>query len=708
MTAPIRMVNEVVAVDLDERGAVLQLTDARTGSPVRGSAVPADSWKLVTLTDGYPVRHIRGRDQVPDAVERDADQVTFRYDAVEHDGERLDIRVAYTVQLVQDEVRFSMEIGNGGRFRIREVWCPVLTGLDGAWGRALDAPAADLSMTTSNWQQPDVLHQPLARQEFTFNVDVLAEVAHYRYPRQLKMQWLDLSGPDRGLLLYVRDAGLTTTSFRIEKYPPEFGDFTGAHHYPEGTERHLTAAVQRLTSIDPGETWQGAPVVLHPHDGDWHAAASRYRAWARSAYTWCDRPDWLQGFTGFQHLLGKTHLNETYFTFDRFAETFAQTQPRDGINVLMTYGHEHRGCESADFDIQPAQSLGGSEGFAELARRVHAQGGRVMIMTHRHAALATDDPATALFADWFVVTREGMPRQEIWPKTSLESYGRSMLRTYEATGPIWQRVCAFSDSWWETFLDQLLQLIDLGLDGVQMDLMVDEGPICYATGHGHKAGAPEEQLRKLGERLAWLRQRVQEVNPDFTLMGEEFSDWLYQYLDVSFSRYPEAYDDRGTPTGARIFRYALPELLETCSVGAFAYDQLSKAVMTGRGFGVEVLLIKRPILDDPAFHRAIAEANALRIGLADLLMSGGFQDTDGLSIEGRVEHGVHRSAAGVAVVVANVTDQPQSFTIEPGRLPAAQLHRPGEPPTSWSSGPVDLEPHSFCVLTIREHADVPA
>lgn len=688
-------------LDLDERGCIAQLTNLVSGSTMRSDHDAAQNWKLVVLTDHYPVVNIWGSEQAPSRVEHDAAtaRVVYHYESVTsggaqypvRGGDELQIGVQFAVWLDGDAAKFSITLDNRHDFRIREVWCPMLSSFAGWSDRGIENC---IDMTSSNWQHPDVMHHPLPAQEYIFNVDVFRETSHFKYPRQLKSQWIDFGVTAEGLMATSEDTSLTTTSFRVEKAPPRWGDFSGQHHLPEGVPHYINLSIQKLTAIDPGESWTSADAVLWPHTGDWHASADRYADWANSVFAWADSPAWIkETFTGFQHLLGKTHLDEIYFPFDRFADTWEKTYAKDGINILMTYGHEEHGAESADFHIQPASDLGGAEGFRAMADRVHTAGGKVAIMTHRHASLATDDPAAPRFEGWYVVDREGHPRQELWPKTTLESFSESMLRTFEATGPIWQRVCVFCDEWWETYVDELKQLIDLGLDGVQMDLMVDEGPICYGVGHGHKPGAPEEQLRKLGERLAALRAEIKSLHPDFAFMGEEYSDWLYQYLDISFSRYH-------TTMGARTFTYTFPAFCETVSVGYWAYDQVAKGMITGKGFGIEVFLIKDSILAQPEFHDYVALSNQLRLRLRDQLLDSTFRDRIGVDVDGDVEWGVHESDAGTALVVANFTDDPQPFRLHghvPNRLSA---HRPGEGDVEVF-GPAShvLAAHRYIVLT---------
>src|SRR5690606_7041791 len=124
--------------------------------------------------------------------------------------------------------------------------------------------------------------------------------------------------------------------------------------------------------IDTGESWIGAPSVFWAHKGDWHRAAKHYRAWVDSWMTFPERPRWLDTYTGWQHIVGKTYLDEVYHTFDQYIEIMKEAQAKSGVDTLMVYGHTNIGCEGSDYDISPALDLGGPEGFKQMCDELHA------------------------------------------------------------------------------------------------------------------------------------------------------------------------------------------------------------------------------------------------------------------------------------------------------------------------------------------------
>jgi hypothetical protein len=533
----------------------------------------------------------------------------------------------------------------------------------------------------------DILHTGLPECEYLFVVD--GETAHYVYPRQ-QMQWIDLFCEREGVYVSSDDRSLATTVFRLEKYPPEAGAGGSAllperHLFPPDTPRWMKIMVGKLTAIDPGEHWRSAPAVCWPHEGDWHVAAEHYRTWALTWMAWPRRPSWLADYVGWQHIVGKTYLNEVYHTFDQLTEIMKESQARTGINTLMLYGHSAHGCESADADISPAANLGGADGFRRMCDELHRHGMQVMIMTHRQSALATDRPEYAHFERWTIKDRTGQPRIEIWWKTTIESLMTAMLSHYEATGPIWARICPYCDEWWEGCRDQLLQLIALGLDGIQLDTIGVEGTLCYASDHGHKPG--ESPMGKLAERLAWLRREIRAANPEFLLGGEELRDWLFQYLDLPYSRYRNA-------EGYQVFRYTFPELHENVAVSAYGYDQVNKSFLLGMGMDVEVWGLKKSVLACPELAAYIGEVVKLRRAYREYLMSGRFRDTLGATVSGQVRYGVHEGPRGRAVVLWNESDVQQACAVALDTVGQGVLCAPGAAPVA-----IDFP----CRVTVAPH-----
>jgi hypothetical protein len=243
---------------------------------------------------------------------------------------------------------------------------------------------------------------------------------------------------------------------------------------------------------------------------------------------------------------------------------------------------------------------------------------------------------------------------ERWWKTTIESLLTTSMGHYEATGPVWARVCPHNDEWWLTFRDQLVELMELGLDGAQLDTIGIEGMFCYAENHGHKPGT--SQMGKLAERLAWLRSEIRAINPEFLMCGEEFGDWLAQYLDLPYSRY------RGDE-GNQVYRYTFPELKENAAVSAYGYHQANKSLLLGMGMNLEMWGLKKSVLTCPELIDYINEIIKFRRAYPDYLINGRFIDTLQAHVDGNIRYSVFEGPRGLAAVLWNSGDAPQNCAL---------------------------------------------
>ncbi len=651
LAPPLALENQYLTLTLDERGRVTGLTSKVTGTSFVTVPGLEDNWKLLVLGDGHPVYYIAGREQTPVSVLLAEDRVTFSYSKLVRAGVTYDIDVEFSAYLAGDEARFELNVANHHTHRVREAWYPILGGFEGF---EEDGRAQTVHFAKSRTLEHDILHKGLPEAEYLFVVD--GETAHYVYPGN-QMQWIDLFSRNEGLYLSSDDQHLNTTIFRLEKHPSEAGASGGSFQepsiFPPDTLRWLKLMIGKLTAIDAGDEWQGAAAVFWPHQGDWHTAAKHYRAWADGWMQWPERPAWLRDYTGWQHIVGKTYLGEIYHTFDQYVDIMTQAQEKSGVDTLMIYGHTNIGCEGSDVDISPAVDLGGPEGFRRMCDALHARGIKVMCFTHRQSAINVELPEYTHFAPWTIKDRFGSPRPEVWWKTTVESL-MGHMQHYEATGPMWNRICPYCDEWWLGFRDELKKLIDLGLDGMQLDTIGAEAAICYDPNHGHKPGT--RAFEKLAERLAWLRAEIRAYKPDFLMCGEEFGDWLYQYLDLPYSRY------RGEG-GNQVFRYTFPEMKENCAVSNYGYHQVNKSLLLGMGMEIEIEGLKGTILDCPELMPYMKEVVSIRRAFPNTLMNGRFVDTLGASVSGNARYSVFEGGDGLAAVVWNATDAPQEVSL---------------------------------------------
>jgi hypothetical protein len=687
----------VILLGFDERGRIDRFRSELTDTEFITRTEQANNWQLTFPEGRYAIVTIEGKNQQPASVASDKTSATFRYESVFHQDREYPIAVDFTARLKNGEARFSLRVTNNHDRRVRELWYPIIGGFEG-W--TVDGEKHIVNFAKASLIAPDILRQGLPQVIYAFGVD--GETARFNYPERYteQMNFIDLYADGTGLYLSTDDSTMKLSTLQLHKYPVECGTggertYDERHIFPPDHPRWLTLSTGRVTTIDPGQTFTTPEAVFWPHAGDWHVASDHYRAQVSRWMVFPERTRWLDDYVGWHQLVGKTYLEEHYFTFAQATETMLEVTKRTGINVLMLYGHTEYGCESAPWEIGPGSSLGGVDGFRQMCDTLHTNGIKVMVFGHRQSALAVDEPCYERFRDWTIRDRDGVPRREVWYKTTLEASMAAMGASYEASGPIWHRVCPWNDEWWEGFRDELLSLASLGLDGYQLDLIGVEGTLCFAPNHGHIPG--EGQLDKLIERLLWLRKEVHAQYPDFLFAGEELRDWQFQCLDHTYSRY------RRNNDGYQVYRYTFPEFREHAAVGAYAYDQANKSIMFGWDMNIEVSGLKESLLIAPDFMDYLGGITAIRRAHGDYLIKGRYRDHDGATVSGELEYGTFAGPGRHAVVVRNIGDTAQTGTISIDGVGEALLCRP-QLPDEIVQLPAAIEVGAHRVAVLIPHA----
>lgn len=653
MDTPYVIENDSLRLRFDARGRLAGFYAHHLGREWCSQRCEPGNWKIAVLSSGYPVDYVLGRDQQPGRVEQGPGWIRFEYSRLQLHGQPLAVGVTFTASLVEDEARFSLRIRNDCPRRIREAWLPVLAGFE---GYEEDGARGVVHLARAGRLAQDVLRRGLPGAEYMFCVE--GELAEFRCrPGFESMPWLDLYGGGQGLSLAVLDSDPNLNVLRIEKYPPELGtEFRGGDervYFPAGVPRWLSLMAGQLTAIDEGETWQSPEVALWPHRGGWHAAASRYRAWVNQ---WL-RPAALPAgwnHTGWLHLVGKTYLGQVCHDFNAMGSAALAAQQQAGLSGLLVSGHSEWGLWSADASLAPAPSLGGAQGFSQLCALLHQHGMQVVVSTFRHSAAAVDRPPEFdPYRGWAILDRLGQPRTEVWAMGSLEA-----AAGYEATAPLWTRICPSCLPWWQSFLQELRALADLGCDGACLQTFGQEGGVCYSPDHGHKPGVWMAPV--LRERLAWLSAELRRSHPAFVLTASDFADWGGQYFCLSHERQVDE-------DGWRVFAFTFPEIKRQVVVDTQPQRQAAQAFWMGRGWVLEIDGGRRGITAAAPWVSMMRRLAGFRRQHAPYLQE--LIDLGPFKAAGEAQAAVYQGPGGYAVILWNPSTQAAACRVE--GLPAA-------------------------------------
>ena len=216
--------------------------------------------------------------------------VTVHYSSLESEAGKFPIEVAYTIRLEDgsDEAKLQLQFQNHSQRRVREVFFPWISGVHEIEDAATDKfvapnmiyPGTDLRNhfnAEANWEEyPFLLGSPTWPDGYS-----------------LSMPWMNYGGNSEGLYL----ASLART---------------GIHHllmvqdYGPAKHPNLAFAWAFESYVAPGKSWQSPEFVLSLHDGDWHAAADKYRASLEGWYRKVDTPlEFRRSFASFNSFFTK-------------------------------------------------------------------------------------------------------------------------------------------------------------------------------------------------------------------------------------------------------------------------------------------------------------------------------------------------------------------------------------------------------------------
>ena len=133
-------------------------------------------------------------------------------------------------------------------------------------------------------------------------------------------------------------------------------------------------------SIRAGDKWALPETVFEKVDGDWHAAAKRYRAWFDSAHqaVRSAAPDWTRDLTGWLLVIMKQQNEELMWSYTDIPK-LCDVAERNGLNSIGLFGwtvggHDHL---YPDYDADP--KMGGAAALKAGIAEAHRRGIRVCI-----------------------------------------------------------------------------------------------------------------------------------------------------------------------------------------------------------------------------------------------------------------------------------------------------------------------------------------
>ena len=363
------------------------------------------------------------------------------------------------------------------------------------------------------------------------------------------MPWLALTSEGRTLYAGAHDAQARPKRMRV-RWNPE--------------ENRVDVAFDHRLFLPSGETYALPEAVFETFDGDWHAAAKRYRRWYDA--TWKVRaaaPDWTKDVTGWLLVILKQQNEELMWPYTDIPK-LCDVAERNGLNCIGLFGWTVGGHDHLYPDYDPDPKMGGVPALKAGIAEAHRRGIRVCI----YANGQLQQVGATRFWDEYgknlaLVMKDGKPVIQTYHKY------RDIPEYQFALG------CLYGKSWFDRMYSLAEQAESFGADAILYDQLGVFPPFaCYGKGHGH----PTPYHSYSEERPAFIRRLadgIQKRNPNFAVLTEGLHDTVLDSIGMfhgcEFGAF--AFDAgkqiparaKGSRSGAfpELWAYTFPELVTT-------------------------------------------------------------------------------------------------------------------------------------------------
>lgn len=272
------------------------------------------------------------------------------------------------------------------------------------------------------------------------------------------------------------------------------------------------------------------PLVLSVFDGDWHAAADRYRSWAEEMpkvpriAARSDLPDWIgdspvvvtYAVTGQGHHGGKTEPNE-YFPFIEALPVLERLGRELDSRLLVLLMHWEGTAPWSPPYVWPP--LGGEAGLKDFACELHARGHLLGLYCSGTAWTNTTETGDGTYDCTAQFERENlirhMCRGPAGEYSSKICNGGGLRYGYD--------MCPSTEFARETLGDETEKMAEAGVDYIQLldQNLGGAAYQCYDASHGHPRGPGRWGALAMEGFLEQIRQRLEDSGKERILVGCE-------------------------------------------------------------------------------------------------------------------------------------------------------------------------------------------
>lgn len=525
--------NDHIRIGVNKSGIITSIYNKKTGTEFiekdKGSG-----WKLIVSLRGwteYPVFDYMNAG----AIKKNGDSIeVFFKHLTGLEGDRLSISMNLYFRLRGEDVVLEAAIKNNSKETVREVWFPLISGLD-----RISSLKIEPSLTVPFWCGSKFRNPAKTLSENWIPLEGhLSWKFPVLYPGIASMPWFDFYNDKEGLYLASCDTTFQTTGLAARRRK-EKGDFQlGIIKYP---------------FVGPRESWKSKEFIVSAHTGDWHAAARKYRKFADTWMGKIRRAAWIEDAPGICDLFMKHQNKRIYFNYDRLPRIQKENADR-GVNLpLYIFSWYENGHDSGYPEYAPDKDMGGEKKLKSVLKDVRKKDGRSILYTQGRLI----DFSTGYYK------RKG---HKVCIKNEdgvfyVDKYAWPIQGTVSPQ-KIFAIACPSTEEWPKQLNRQADMAMALGADGLLFDQMGGDHPyLCFDRSHLHKK--PAMAFAGKIKLLKDLQGRVKAKDRDFAVMVELVCDCFTQYADMVHSHNDSFVIQGNMLPLPELYRYTFPEHIIT-------------------------------------------------------------------------------------------------------------------------------------------------
>jgi hypothetical protein len=666
----LRLENDRYLLELDaQNGALRRLYDKVGALELLAHDRLAESFRLLLPLPDLEANYLLGTEQELSSADTSDDAVVLRWDGPLTNAQGAwDLDVQTRIAFVGEAIELRTSVRNRTSHRLAEVWHAGLGGLMGLGDRA----ATRTTLPKARGPDTDWLFRQFPESMGVGAGGGLRFAEYYvRYPVEIGMPWLDMSSQalGRGVYYGCHDETPRLATLRFEMHPglarnrlsgnwPSQAEIEAtAEQYPPGLVVHWV----HLPYTPPGETFDGPPVVVQAHDGDWHAAARLYRSWFLERFPLPPSGrNWLRREQAVQDTMFLLPEGNVMLTFREIGR-WAREAREHGVTTVMISGWNVGGHDNQYPNYTPDPRLGTWEELVEGIAECHRLGVRVLFFANIQPVDVSTDLYRRELHRYRIMDARGHTNASGWGMGTLGArmgLTRPPIAGCNPAFPAFRRVIT----------EHMRRLAEIGADGIHFD------KAWGAPGHDFNPELPvpgdqswfSGALRCLEETLVAGRA----VRPDFALGVESTWDRFLPYCDAWW-----LWND--TLDHVPAMKYAFPEFMATFPVvQPWDYNNANNAIRYGYQLLLGPVRYSASMADEQMRPIATYVAELLRIRkeLADTIFFGDFLDVLEVDVAPhphlRFNTHRHRLSGKRACVLVNQSEAPVETTVSfegPGR-----------------------------------------